>query len=106
MTETPKPDDALVERLDRALAIDAPTASDLEWSELLAVAIDARHRIEALSRHRAGDDLLREALEKIAAGRTIRFTGSEHHGKPLRDKDAQQIAVNALAHLKGPDHAG
>jgi hypothetical protein len=37
----------MLERLDKALALDAPTASDLEWSELLAVAMDARDFIAA-----------------------------------------------------------
>jgi len=53
-----------------------------------------------LAEARAKVERAREALGRIAEGRTIRFTGSEHHGKPLRDKDAQQIARAALKEIE------
>jgi hypothetical protein len=49
----------LLERADLALAMDAPTASDREWSDLLAVSMDMRDLITAQAARI-------EALEKIA----------------------------------------
>jgi hypothetical protein len=44
---TPAAPDGLLERADLALAMDAPTASDREWSDLLAVSMDMRDLITA-----------------------------------------------------------
>jgi hypothetical protein len=56
---TPAAPDGLLERADLALAMDAPTASDREWSDLLAVSMDMRDLITAQAARI-------EALEKIA----------------------------------------
>jgi len=42
-------DDELIKRLGIAFVIDMAGASDLEWSELLAAAMDARDRLQSLT---------------------------------------------------------
>ncbi|CAM5511701.1 hypothetical protein [Sphingobium scionense] len=62
------------------------------------------HRLQSVAAATAGKDeeiaRMRKALGKISDGRTIRFTGSEHHNRPLRDKDAQVIARAALSEAR------
>ncbi len=64
----------------------------------------AAHRLQSVAAATAAKDAevarLRKALGKISDGRTIRFTGSEHHNRPLRDKDAQVIARAALSEAR------
>lgn len=74
------------------------------WDKVTGVQAFAAHRLQSVAAATAAKDAevarLRKALGKISDGRTIRFTGSEHHNRPLRDKDAQVIARAALSEAR------